>query len=274
MLAVGTELGETDYDLLMQGPLEPHPNLIRLDIDPERLLIPHLPAIGITSDALLGTRALLNTRIDKKPDRRQSGAGRATALRESIRRELHFHPEMQAFFVALRAAAPDALIVGDSTRPTYYAAWQLECQSPRSYFHSVSGFGTLGYALPAAFGAAIAGDRPVIALIGDGGIQFTLPELTTGAEAGLPVPVIVWHNDGYREIENSMRARNVPGDTTRILAPDFRAAARAHHVNYANPDTCAALEAAVRQAIEGNRPTLIEVREKDFLTQPSGDWYR
>ena len=75
---------------------------------------------------------------------------------------------MQAFFDAVVAAAPDALIVGDSTRPTYYAAWQLERSRPRTYFHSASGFGTLGYALPAAFGAALAGSDPVIALIGAG----------------------------------------------------------------------------------------------------------
>ena len=126
---------------------------------------------------------------------------------------------------AITGAAPEAVLVGDSTRPTYYAAWQYECARPRSYFHSVSGFGTLGYALPAAFGAALGTERPVLALIGDGGIQFTLPELTTGSEQSLPVPVLVWHNDGYREIENSMRAKNVPVDSTRIEAPDFAAAA-------------------------------------------------
>ena len=138
----------------------------------------------------------------------------------------------------------------------------------------MSGFGTLGYGLPAAFGAALATDRPVLALIGDGGIQFSLPELTTGAELRLPVPVIVWHNDGYREIENSMQARNVPSTSTHILAPDFELAARAHHCHYACPADLNALAAAVTEALLGDRPTLIEVREEGFLTTPSGDWYQ
>jgi acetolactate synthase-1/2/3 large subunit len=180
---------------------------------------------------------------------------------------------MQAFLDVLRGALSEGVLVGDSTRPTYYAAWQYECERPRSYFHSVSGFGTLGYALPAAFGAALSIDRPVAALIGDGGIQFTLPELTTGAELALPVPVVVWHNDGYREIENSMAARGVPADSTRILAPDFAAAAAAHHCRHARPTDLTTLEQALADALAADRPTIVEVRESDFLTEPGGDWY-
>lgn len=271
VLAAGTEMSETDYDLLMLGPPSPHPGLIRLDIDASRLLVPHPPAVAIATDARLGVRALLAALGPEGAAR--GGAARAAALRESVRREPHYHPEMQSFLDVLVRAAPDAVIVGDSARPTYYASWQLDRAEPRTYFHSASGFGTLGFALPAAFGAALGSERPVMALIGDGGVQFTLPELTTGAELGLPVPVIVWHNDGYREIEHSMRARNIPADATRILAPDFEAAARAHHARYARPTTLADLERALSEALAADGPTLVEVREGVFLTTPSGGWY-
>ncbi len=113
-----------------------------------------------------------------------------------------------------------------------------------------------------------------MALIGDGGAQFTLPELTTGAEAGLAVPIIVWNNEGYAEIENSMAAQGVPTGSTRILTPDFAAAAAAHRCAYANPRDLDALEQAVRAALGADRPTLIEVREDDYLTTPSGGWYQ
>ena len=281
VLAIGTEMGETDYDLLMLGPAPTLESLIRIDIDPSQLLRPAPPAIGITSDATNAVRALLDavgtsTDTDQQTTAEQSdrGARRVAALRAAIEAETHFHPEVQAFLDALKQAAPEATLVGDSTRPTYYAAWQLECSRARSYFHSVTGFGTLGYALPAAFGAALGSEHPVIALIGDGGIQFTLPELTTGAELRLPVAVIVWHNDGYREIENSMQARDIPIDSTRILAPGFEDAARAHHAAYARADTLEALQRAIVTAHGADRPTLIEVREADFLTQPSGGWYQ
>ena len=131
----------------------------------------------------------------------------------------------------------------------------------------------LGYALPAALGARCATDSPVVALIGDGGVQFTLAELSTGAQAGLAVPVIVWNNNGYGEIENSMLARNVPATHARVTPPDFAAAAAAHHCGYANPASLAELHSALEAAVNAAAPTLIEVRERDFLTTPSGQWY-
>ncbi len=277
LIAIGTEMGETDYDLLMVGPLAAHPNLIRLDIDAQQLLIPQQPSLGIVSDAASGCAALQSALAQAPAAEagpgQPSGAARAAELRGRIREEAHYHPEVQEILDRLRAAAPDATIVGDSTRPTYYAAWQLECTRPRQYFHSVSGFGTLGYALPAAFGAALGSPHPVIALIGDGGIQFTLPELSTAAELRLPVPVIVWHNQGYREIENSMRAKDVPVDSTRLTAPDFAAAARAHGAYHVRPVDLDGLTAAVTDALAAGGPTLIELDETVFLSQPSGQWY-
>jgi len=280
LLAIGTEMGETDYDLLMAAPLTEHPRLIRIDIDPNQLLTPQVPALALVCDAAAGARALadrlmsraLAPRADSSGD--SPGSTRATTLRAAVRTEIHYHPEVQAFFDAIVGAAPDAIIVGDSTRPTYYAAWQLERARSRSYFHSASGFGTLGYALPAAFGAALADLAPVLAIIGDGGIQFTLPELSTASELELPVPIVVWHNQGYREIENSMRAKNVPVDSTRIEAPDFAAAAAAHGARYAHPQSLTDLGQAIGEALAARAPTLIEVSEDTFLTTPSGGWYQ
>ncbi len=271
LLACGTEMSETDYDLLMVAPLEPHPRLIRIDIDPDQLTTPQAPLIGLVSD-VASAAALLTGHLEPRSSR-QPGHERAAGLRGEVRRETHYHAQMQSVLDVLTGTAPDAVIVGDSTRPTYYAAWQLERERPGTYFHSVSGFGTLGYALPAAFGAALAGTDPAIAIIGDGGIQFTLPELSTGAELNLPVPVVIWHNHGYREIENSMKARNVPVDSTRITAPDFAAAAAAHGAHYRRPEDLDTLRTALEEAFGADAPTLIEVREDSFLTAPSGGWY-
>ncbi len=280
LVAIGTEMGETDYDLLMAEPLAVHPKLIRMDIDPNQLLIPQAPALGLVCDAAAGARALADRLVSRAlaspvADGEVSpGSKRSAALRAAVHGEPHYHSEVQAFFDTVAAAAPDAILVGDSTRPTYYAAWQLERSRPRTYFHSASGFGTLGYALPAAFGAAMADLSPVVALIGDGGIQFTLPELMTASELKLSVPIIVWHNQGYREIENSMRAKNVPVDSTLIAAPDFAAAAAAHGARYEKPASLAELGSAIRDALNADAPTLIEVREAVFLTTASGDWYQ
>lgn len=58
------------------------------------------------------------------------------------------------------------------------------------------GAGTMGFALPAAFGAKVgAPNREVIAIIGDGGFQMTLQELGTIAQSGLPVKIIILNNN-------------------------------------------------------------------------------
>ena len=113
----------------------------------------------------------------------------------------------------------------------------------------------------------------MIGLIGDGGAQFTLPELSTGAQEKLGVPIIVWNNRGYQEIENSMRQRGVPVDATQLQPPDFQHAARAHGCLYAKPADCAALTKSIQAAHGADIPTIIEVMQDDFLTQPSGQWY-
>ena len=64
-------------------------------------------------------------------------------------------------------------------------------------------------------------DRPVVSLIGDGGIQFSIGELATGVELRLPVPILLWNNQGYGEIKAYMQARNIPTIGVDIYTPDF-----------------------------------------------------
>ena len=98
-----------------------------------------------------------------------------------------------------------AIVVGDSAMCSYRGALGgLPSQRPRSFLHP-AGFGTLGYAVPAAIGASLAcPDRRVLALSGDGGLMFTLPELASAAALGIPLPVVVFLNEGYGEIRNGM----------------------------------------------------------------------
>ena len=56
---------------------------------------------------------------------------------------------------------------------------------PRRWMSAATGFGTLGYALPAAIGAKVGRpEAPVVCIIGDGGLHFTMPELASAADAG------------------------------------------------------------------------------------------
>ena len=103
------------------------------------------------------------------------------------------------------ALGDDGILAGDSTQAAYYGAVHFLPMDARRRFIYPTGYATLGYALPAAIGAKLAApDRPVIALIGDGGLLFTVAELATAAELGIPLPVVVPNNSGYGEIRDQM----------------------------------------------------------------------
>lgn len=59
------------------------------------------------------------------------------------------------------------------------------------------GVSPMGWALPAAIGAAMSGASPVICLVGDGGLMLNLQELYTVVEYNLPIAIVVYCNNGY-----------------------------------------------------------------------------
>jgi acetolactate synthase-1/2/3 large subunit len=261
VLALGTEFAETDYDFFFEGALEIGGELIRVDIDARQLSRNLRADIPIAGDAALTAAALLSALPPGAP--RQDGATRARRLRTDV--IALRDPDYAAFFHCLREALPEVLIVGDSTQPTYHAWLYYETERPRRYFHSASGFGTLGYAIPAATGARLGRpDLPVIGLVGDGAAQFTIGELASAVEASVPVIFLLWNNSGYGEIKRFMEDADVPRLGVDIHTPDFQALGRAFGCAVSQPRTLAALREALLQAAAGSGPTLIEVSQSDF----------
>ena len=123
---------------------------------------------------------------------------------------------------ALDAALPaDRIVAVDSTQPGYTSNHVLDVERPGSWLSPI-GYGCLGCALPMAIGAKLAApERPVLALAGDGGVLFTIQELATARDLGLPLPLVVWNNDGYGEIRDSMASIGIPPLGTDASAADF-----------------------------------------------------
>ena len=170
----------------------------------------------------------------------------------------------------MAADAPDAVGddesgsegVGDQTQPVYGGNQFYAPARPRSWFNSSTGYGTLGYGLPAAIGAKLATpDRPVLALIGDGGLQFTLPELASAVEAETPVVVLLWNNRGYREIRTYMTDAGVTPVGVDIHTPDFPGLAHAFGCAAGSAGSADELRRLLRESRERTRPTLIEIDE-------------
>lgn len=271
ILAVGTEFGETDYDMLFVGELDFAGKIIRIDIDARQMARNVRPELGIVGHANACLRGLCQV---IEGDCSTDGAGRAESIRQLIPGEQHYHPEFAALFSTIREALPGLVLVGDSTLPTYYAVWQYETEEPRSYFHSATGGGTLGYAIPAAIGASRARpDVPVVALIGDGSAQFTVAELAAAVEAELPVIILLWNNQGYREIRQGMLASGITPLGVDVYTPDFQQLARGMGCRSGRVQTLDELRQALIEASGEKIPTLVELQQDDFISQPAGQWY-
>ena len=287
VLAIGTEFGETDYDMLFLGELPAPRWLARIDIDPAQLCRNQradLPLCGDSRGSLRLLLELLERGSDGDSHRDTQAGGwndpdgarsRVAAVREAIAQERHVSTDMQSLFATLQRALPDLCLVGDSTLPSYYAVWQYNAPAPRRYFHSATGGGTLGYAIPAAIGArrALGEQLPVLALIGDGAAQFTFMELAAAVQERLPILVLLWNNHGYREIHAGMLASEVSPVGVEIEPPDFIAAARALGCEAERIDSLAQLGERLPVLAALDRPALIELPEVAFVHSASGDWY-
>ncbi|POF42739.1 hypothetical protein B0D71_07505 [Pseudomonas laurylsulfativorans] len=266
VLAVGTELGETDYDFFGLGPVTFNAPLIRLDIDPLQILGVQAATVGLLGDAEQGLLALLERLPQREAD--------ATWASERVARVNAIEhagwsakqSRMQALLDTVRDHLPQPLIVGDSTQPVYQGALGYRAPTPNSWFNAGSGYGTLGYGLPAAIGAKLAQPlRPVVALVGDGGLQFSSAELIAAKEAGVGVILLLWNNSSYAEIRDYMNAKAVPLLGVDILTPDFAALAQSCHVAHHRARDLDGLRELLGQLDNINEPVMVEVDATTFL---------
>ena len=263
VLAVGTELGETDFYYALK--LELRGRLIRVDIDPHKLCDHYAAELPIWADAKASLAALLKA-LPSHIRPTSAAAGRVAGLRAEIEGALDPKARgWQSALMAIRAALPsDAAVFTDMTQIAYFGNYAFPVDAPRRWFHP-SGYGTLGYALPAAIGAKIASPaRAIAALAGDFGLQFTLGELMTAVEANLSLPVIVWNNSALGQIRDDMVAAGIPPTDVVARNPDFVALARACGAAAVRASGVSQLTEAVRGALDASGPTLIEVPAGDF----------
>ena len=258
LIAIGTELAEND---IWADRLEIPGKIIRIDLDPDQLDRDFPAEIAILADAGATMTALAKA----LPAPRPAPAQRVAALREAHHAAATpLERKHERVLAALRAALPDdGMVFSDMTMIAYSGNSRYPTSRPRTWFHP-AGFGTLGYALPAAIGARLAcPGTPVVALIGDGGIQFTLAELGTAREQNLALPILLWNNRSLGQIALGMRQRGIEELAVHPFTPDFAAIAAAYGCRHVRPGSGAELTAALNGAFAASGPTVIEVNQDD-----------
>lgn len=255
VLAVGSELSQND---LWRAHLGHRAPLIRVDCDAEVLGGAGSGSHRVLADAGAMARALLQHEL------KDSGGWRAediTAARARWRAESDAErPGIVSICDVLRDSVPDdTMIYSDMTQFAYVAKEVWPMAQP-GHWHHPTGFGTLGYALPAAIGGAMARrGLPTLCIAGDYGFQYTVQELGTAVEQRLPLPILIWDNTKLKEIEDSMVRAQIAPNAIKAHNPDFCALARAYGAHAAAPQDVTALRDAVRAALKADRPTLIHM---------------
>lgn len=267
VLALGTELGETDYDVAFNGEFKLNAKIIRVDIDPEQLHSNFLSTVGIVSDAASFSTALSDyisaQNMPVKFNEKSAGVAIVKSIKDRLQGDFPKEWNVQyRVLQMLQENAPEMVFVGDSTQIVYSGNFLFEPKKTRKWFNSATGYGTLGYGLPAAIGAKIANPaQPVVSLMGDGGIQFSLPELATAVEEKVGIIVLLWNNFGYQEIKRYMTNHEIATIGVDIYTPDFATIAKGYGCETIEITSIEQLQSAVIIAQRSDIPTFLLLDE-------------
>lgn len=139
-----------------------------------------------------------------------------------------------------------------------------------------AGLGTMGFALPAAFGAKLGDpDREVVAVIGDGGFQMTIQELGAIFQYDVPVKIVILNNNFLgmvRQWQQMFFEKRY--SSTELVNPDFIAIAKGYGIKCNKVEDRSEIDVAIEVMLEHRGPYLLEVlvekEENVFPMVPAG----
>jgi thiamine pyrophosphate-dependent acetolactate synthase large subunit-like protein len=200
---------------------------------------------------------------------------RTRAIRAEACRDLD--PRALRFLDAISYALPDdANVVCDMCIPGYWISGFHGFHHPRKLQYPM-GWGTLGYAFPAALGAALAGTGPTVSVSGDGGFLFACGELATMAQEQLPFTAVIVDDGGYGMLRYDQVLAGEAPFGVDLHTPDFAALARSFGVRAETVDGLDdAFGEALAQHVADPAPSVLVARAEALVPPPttSPNWYR
>ncbi len=195
--------------------------------------------------------------------RKATGARRVSEVRKAADAALRADKEFAAPYKFVQTVAGSVprggVVVADMAVAGYWLGAYYRAQQPRSFQYPL-GWGTLGFALPAAIGAAASG-RHTLAVCGDAGVLFGVGELATAVQEKLPLTVLVVNDEGYGMLRFDEEERFGRTFAADLVTPDFEQLARAFGIK---ARTCTPKDAADALAwgLKQKGPSLIEMRAR------------
>lgn len=265
LLAIGTRFGE--FTTATYTAPTPRTKIVHIDIDPDVVGVNFPAEIGIVANARQALRAL-NTALAKRSDPRLA-ARKEAAVRDRQTFESVTTPQPIAARTPVdptgvladldRLLPPETIMTGDAGNFWSWFGRYHRFGLPGAFLGPTSG--AMGYAMPAALGAAFARPGvPVLAVAGDGGFLMTGQELETAVRHNLRIIALVFNNNSYGTIRMHQE-RTYPGRVSgTALGPvDFAMFARSLGAHGERVDDNRDFAPALERALALRRPALIEV---------------
>jgi acetolactate synthase-1/2/3 large subunit len=214
--------------------------------------------MGLVGDARRTLEALLE-KLRAAAAPRPSRKAEREALRAEIAALMTQEPQT-SILRSLRSGCPeDTILIAGMTQIGYYSRPFWPTYAPRTYITS-SYSGNLGYEYPVALGAKIARpEKPVVAVIGDGGFLFNAQELATAVQHKINVVAVVFNDDAYGNVARDLDEDWGGNFGAALHNPDFMKLADAYGVHGMRAKAPTDVGRLVKEAIGLERPVLIEV---------------
>ena len=250
-----------------QNWLQPQPpRLVAVNVDPADA------AKNYRVDAVVRARSTLE-RIRPRDGDVAGAPARGPRPRPAARST----PRALRFLDAISYALPDdAIVVCDMCIPGYWIGGFHGFHHPRKLQYPI-GWGTLGFAFPAALGAALAGTGPTVSVSGDGGFLFACGELATVAQERLPLTAVIVDDGGYGMLRYDQQLAGDEPYGVDLHTPDFAALAASFGIR---AETVDGLDdefgEALARHVADPAPSVLVARAEALVPPPttSPNWYR
>jgi acetolactate synthase I/II/III large subunit len=161
-------------------------------------------------------------------------------------------------------ANEDSIVVSDAGSSYYVTAQSFIIKNSKQRMITSGAQADMGFTLPAAIGACVSSQKPVLGITGDGSFQLNIQELQTLKHYNLSVKLFVWNNNGYLSIratqDKFFEGRRIGTDPTSGLSfPDIEKIAYAYEIRYVKINNVFELRDKLSDIISSEGPVICEV---------------
>ena len=269
LLAIGTRFNDRITGSLKKFAQDA--KIIHIDIDPCSISKNVQADIPIVGDAKLTLKTMLEELDNNHYDLNETFKKMwfqvirewktKRAIPEIRSEKLHAHTVLSGIYEYTKDMNPVV-----TTEVGQHQMWTVQAfnfNEPRKLVTS-GGLGTMGFGFPAAMGAVLGQDSPVICIAGDGSLQMNIQELMTCVDYNLPVKVMIMNN-GYLGMVRQWQEKLYDGhySQTKISSPDYVKLAEAYGAKGIRVEKEEEIIPALKEAFEYDGPVFI-----DFIIEP------